>query len=283
MNTVDLKIEHALVVTVDEKDTIIYDGCVCVHNGIICAIGTSDECAGYDAEMVIDAQGNMLMPGLINAHTHAGMSVYRGMADDFPLQEWLEDYIFPTEAEFATRENVITGTKLSILEMISSGTTCFADMYYFEDSVAEVCDQMEMRAVLAQAVIDYPAPDFKKPSDTFDFLRKIIPVYEKHPRVKIIPGPHSPYTCSPEVLSEARKIANEYSVPMHIHVAETQHEYNLCIEQHDKTPVENLYDSDLLNGKTIAAHCVYTSEHDREIFVENNVGVVNNAQSNMKL
>jgi len=283
MSHVDIKIENALIVTVNNDNQIIYDGCVCIQNGIICAIGTAEECENFNADTVIDAQGNLVMPGLINAHTHAGMHIYRGMADDLPLQKWLEEFIFPTEAKFCTKENVAIGTRLAILEMIKNGTTCFADMYYFEDVVAEVCDEMHMRAVLGQAIIDFPAPDFKTPQETLSHLDSVIEKYKTHPRVSVIPAPHSPYTCHTETLQAARELANKHNVHMHIHLSETELEYNDSINDHDKTPTEYLEDIGALNGKTIAAHCVYISEHDREIILQKNVGVVNNPQSNLKL
>ena len=283
MSHIDLKIEHAYIVTLNKSDEILFDSTICIHNGAIIAIGSYEECSDYNADTIIDAQGNLVMPGLINAHTHAGMSIYRGMADDLPLQTWLNDYIFPTEAEFCTRENVAIGTQLAILEMIQSGTTCFADMYYFEDTVAEICNTMGIRAVLAQAIIDFPAPDYNTPQDTLNFLRKTIPLYKDNSRISIIPGPHSPYTCSPEILQEARTIANTNNTPIHIHVSETHQEYTLCLEKHKKTPIEKLEEQGIFNGKTIAAHCVYVSEHDRDILAKRQVGVINNAQSNLKL
>lgn len=283
MSYIDIKIEHALVITIDSQDTILYDGAVCIHNGMIVAIGTTEECKEYDAETIIDAQGNILMPGLINAHTHAGMSIFKGMADDLPLQSWLQDKIFPAEANYCTRENMEIATKLSIIEMIQSGTTCFGDMYYFSDVVADVCDRLHMRAVIAQAVIDFSAPDYKTPTDTLEALEKAIPVINKHPRITLIPGPHSPYTCSADIMQKCRALANKHALPLHIHVSETQQEYNTSLETFGKTPVETLHDLGMFSGKTIAAHCVYISEHDREIFTKHAVGVVNNAQSNLKL
>ncbi len=283
MSLVDLKIENGIIVTVDSDNKIIYDGCICVQNGMICAIGTNEECKDIDAETVIDAQGNLIMPGLINTHTHAGMNIYKGMADDLPLQKWLYDYIFPTEAEFSTKENIITGTELAIFEMLQTGTTCFADMYYFEDSVAEVCDKMHIRAVLGQAIIDFPAPDFQNSNESLAAIEKMIEKYKNHPRIDIIPAPHSMYTCKKETIQKARELANKHNLPIHIHVSETEFEYNESLKNHDKTPTEYLDEIGALDGKTLAAHCVYISEHDREILSKKNVGVANNPQSNLKL
>lgn len=283
MNHIDLKIEHAFIVTVNQSDDILYDATLCVQNGVIVAIGSYEEYKDISADTIIDAQGNVVMPGLINTHTHVGMSIFRGMADDLPLQTWLNDYIFPTEAQFCTRENVAIGTQLSILEMIQGGTTCFADMYYFEDTVAEICNTMGIRAVLAQAIVDFPAPDFENPHATLESLDTTISLYKNNSRISVIPGPHSPYTCSLKILQQARTLANKHNVPLHIHVSETQHEYTQNLEKYSQTPIEYLAQHNIFSGKTIAAHCVYMSEHDREILSQHAVGVVNNPQSNLKL
>jgi 5-methylthioadenosine/S-adenosylhomocysteine deaminase len=280
---IDIKITNALILTIDSHFTMIEDGCICIEKDTIVKIGTTDECSLIEAETVINAQGNLVMPGLINAHTHAAMSIYRGMADDLPLQEWLDDFIFPTEAEFCTAENVAVGTQLAILEMIQSGTTCFADMYYFQEISAKICTEMGIRAVLGQALIDFPAPDHKTSESGLTYTKNLLNQYKNNSLVSFVPAPHSPYTCQDKLLLESRKLANEYNVPLHIHLSETIAEYNQSLSEFNKTPVQYLNDLGIFEGKTIAAHCVYISNEDREILAKKNVGVINNPQSNLKL
>jgi len=280
---ISIKITNAYILTMNETFQIIEHGCICIENDIITYIGDESAVSHLEADTVIDAQGNLVMPGLINGHTHAAMSIYKGMADDMPLKEWLEHHIFPTESEFCTKENVETGARLGIMEMIMSGTTCFADMYYFTPTIAEVCKQMGIRALLGQAVLDFKAPDFDTPVQAIEATQELIIKYANHSLVKIIPAPHSPYTCSAEILQQCRKLANEYTIPLHIHVSETIAEYNTSLATHNLTPVQYLNSLGMFDGKTIAAHCVYISDEDRYILAEKRVHVVNNPQSNMKL
>lgn len=279
----ELKIKNAYIVTVDSNNTIYDNGEIAISGGRIIAIGNSGDLDHIEGHEVIDAQGGLVMPGLINAHTHAGMSIYRGMADDLPLQEWLHEHIFPAEANFCTADSVEIGTKLSILEMIRFGTTCFSDMYYYEENVAKVCNQIGIRAVLGQAILDFPAPDHATSDDAIIHIEKLINTINVSGLAIVIPGPHSIYTCSTETLQKARALANKYDIPMHIHLAETVMEYEECLEKYQKTPIQYCDEWGLFEGKTIAAHCVYVSEEDREILKKKNVGVVNNPGSNMKL
>lgn len=280
---ISIKITNAYIVTMNDSFSIIENGCICVENDIITYIGDEAAVSHLEAQTVIDAQGNLLMPGLINGHTHAAMSIYKGMADDMPLQEWLEHHIFPTESEFCTQQNVEIGTRLGIMEMIMSGTTCFSDMYYFTPTIAEVCKSMGMRAILGQAILDFKAPDFDTPMQAIEATKNFVETHKNNPLVQIIPAPHSPYTCNAEVLQACRKLANDFDVPLHIHVSETIAEYNTSLAAHNLTPVQYLHSLGMFNGKTIAAHCVYISDEDRQILAQQKVHVVNNPQSNMKL
>ncbi len=275
-NMATIKITNAYILTLDSRYTIIENGCICIHNDTIEYIGSNEECEHIEAETVIDAQGNLVMPGLINSPTHAAMSIYKGRADDLPLKEWLEQHIFPTESEFCTIENVAIGTRLGILEMIMSGTTCFADMYYFTQKVADICEEFGMRAVLAQAILDIKAPDHDTPQQALEHTEELIKKYIDNDLVRVIPGPHSPYTCKESTLTACRELANTYKLPIHIHVSETIAEYNQSLADYAKTPVQYLNDLGLFKGETIAAHCVYISDFDRELLAKNNVSVVNN-------
>lgn len=280
---ISIKITNAYILTIDENFTVIENGCICIENDIITYIGPIEAVEELEAETIIDAQGNLVMPGLINGHTHAAMSIYKGMADDLPLHEWLEEHIFPTESKFCTAENVAVGTRLAIMEMIMSGTTCFADMYYFTDTIASICKEMGMRAILGQAILDFKAPDFDTPQQAISHTKEMIQKYEHDELVHVIPAPHSAYTCSADVLQSCRNLANEFNIPIHIHVSETIAEYNTSLATHNQTPVQFLDDLGILKGKTIAAHCVYISDEDRNILSRNKVSVINNPQSNLKL
>lgn len=280
---ISIKITNAYVLTMDDSRSIIEKACVCVENGVISYIGNEEAVAHLEAETIIDAQGNLLMPGIINAHTHVAMNLYKGFADDLHLKEWLEEHIFPVEAQFCTYTNVKIGARLGIMEMIASGTTCFADMYYHIPAIAEVCEELHIRALLGQAIIDFKAPDFHTPQEAIAATKNLIEQYKNHALIRVIPAPHSPYTCSKELLRKSRELALEYNIPLHIHIAETSAEYATSLELHKKTPVQYLHSFDFFAGKTIAAHCVYVSEEDTAILSQASVHVVHNPQSNMKL
>lgn len=280
---VELKIINCYVVTVDSNNTVFENGCIVVNNGKIVDIGDASIALNYESEQLIDAQGCVVIPGLVNAHNHAAMTIYRGMADDLPLQEWLHEHIFPTEAKFTTKESVRTGTQLAAIEMLKSGTTTFTDMYYFEDEVAKVCKEYGIRGVLSQAIIDFPAPDFPTSAATLQYTEDLMQKYSDDEYVTIIPGPHSPYTCQPETLKKARALANKYDSVLSIHLSETWGEYDNAIKETGNTPVKNLEEMGLLDGKTLAAHCVFVSEDDVKLMLKHNVAAVNNPQSNLKL
>lgn len=280
---IDYKIINAYIVTMNQEFSIIENGCVCIENDRIVHICDTCESHGIEAETVIDAQGNLLLPGFINAHTHAGMSIFKGYADDLPLKTWLFDYIFPVEAQFLCRENVKIGSSLAMLEMIASGTTCFVDMYYFVEETAQLCEEIGMRAFLSQPIVDFPVADANSPDEALQDLETLMQQYKNHSLVHIIPAPHSIYTCSAENFKKARALANKYNVALNTHLSETMEEYSNCMEQHGKTPIEYLNDLGCFEGKTIAAHCVYVNENDREILAQKRVSVVNNMQSNLKL
>jgi 5-methylthioadenosine/S-adenosylhomocysteine deaminase len=279
----DLLIKNALIVTVDKNDSLFENGSIIVSDGKILALGDVEIANGYSCKKTIDAKGNIVMPGLINAHTHIPMTMFRGMADDMPLQKWLNEYIFPAEAKFLNAENVKIGAEIAIYEMIRFGTTCFADMYYFEDLIAELCERIGIRCLLSEGILDFPVPNNPTPQHALDITVRLIEKYKKSHLINFAFGPHSPYTCSEEWLKKGRELANQYDVPYHIHLSETSHEYEHSIEHHELTPLQHLDKMGCLDGKTIAAHCVYFSEEDVALMVKKNVHVVNNPQSNLKL
>jgi len=279
----DLIIQNAYILTVDSLNTEIPLGTIVIKNDSIEALGDNSLLEYYEADNIIDAQGNLVMPGLINAHTHAAMNIYRGMADDMPLKEWLNEYIFPVEAEFNTAENIITGTELAVLEMLKSGTTCFADMYYFSDEIAQVCSKAGIRGIISEGILDFPVPNSDSADESLAYTEKLIDKYKDHPLVQIAVGPHSTYTCSLDNLKKARSLANKYNVPFQIHLAETAWEFDKFIKEQEITPTRYLADNGILEGRTIGAHVVYASEDDLELLMQANTGVATNPVSNMKL
>lgn len=281
--TADILIINAFIVTIDKEYIIIENGAIAILDGKIIYIGENIISESYTAKKVIDAKGNIVMPGLINSHTHIPMTIFRGMADDMPLQKWLNEFIFPAEAKFLNAENVTIGAEIAIHEMIRFGTTCFADMYYFENDIAKLCEEIGIRCVLSEGILDFPVPNNPTPQHALDFTEQQILAYKDSQLINFAFGPHSPYTCSEEWLIKARTLANKYDVPFHIHLSETSYEYEQSIEKTGVTPLQYLDKIGCLDGKTIAAHCVYFSEEDVALMVQKNVSVVNNPQSNLKL
>lgn len=279
----DIIIKNAYILTVDQNNTEIPFGFIVIKGDKIIEIGSGEPDLNIEASTIIDAQGNLVMPGLINAHTHVPMTIFRGMADDLPLQEWLNEYIFPAEAEFINANNVRIGSELGILEMIRSGTTCFADMYYFEDIVADVCEKIGIRCLLSEGILDFPVPNNPTADSAIANTRKLLEKYKESDLINISVGPHSPYTCGSDNLKKARALANEYNVPLHTHVSETAWEYDKFLSDYKKTPIQYLHDEGILEGKTIAAHMVFASESDIELMLKKDVGVATNPICNMKL
>jgi len=280
---VDIAIVNALVVTVNKSDEVIPSGCIVITGNKITDIGSMDILANYSPSKTIDAKGKLVMPGMVNSHTHAAMTIFRGMADDMPLEEWLNDHIFPAEAKHVRAETVELGTKLAVLEMLRSGTTTFADMYYFEDEVAKVCKDVGIRGLLGEGVLGFPVPGHPSSDHALKFTEELIQQYQHDDLVHIAVGPHAPYTCPEYLMKECRELANKYSVPLHIHLSETQKEYEQCIVQTGKTPVQYLERAGILDGKTIAAHCVFASEEDVSAMQKFATGIAHNPQCNMKL
>jgi 5-methylthioadenosine/S-adenosylhomocysteine deaminase len=222
------------------------------------------------------------MPGLINTHTHAAMTCFRGLADDLQLMSWLNDHIFPAEAKL-DEQKVYSGTLLACAEMIMSGTTCFCDMYLFEDAVARAADDAGMRAVVGEVLYDFDSPNYGPIAQGFEYTRKLIDKWQKHPRVNIAVEPHSTYLCAPELLQEAFDLAQDFKLPLVIHLAESKSEVAQIKERFDRTPVEHLAELGLLAPNVVACHCVESTENDIALLKRYDVKVAHNAESNMKL
>ena len=279
-----LVITGGTVVTMDAKGTVIPNGAVAIEGSTIVAVGTADEIASrYRASQQVSARGQIVLPGLINTHTHAPMVLYRGLADDLALMDWLTKYIFPAEKSTVSPEFVRVGTRLAALEMIESGTTTFVDMYYFENDIAEVAASAGLRAVLGQSVIRFPVADAPTPADALARAEAFITTWKDDPLVTPAVAPHSPYTLDATTLRAARALANKYSVPLLIHLAETKDEVKIVAAEHAKSPAAYLESIGVWDGRSIAAHAVWLDDADMEILRNKNVGLAHNPESNMKL
>lgn len=284
VETVDLLVRGGAVVTMDARRRVLPNGFVAVRGERIVAVGEASEAARYRAKTVLEAGGKAVLPGLINAHTHAPMTLFRGLADDLKLQEWLTQFIFPAEAKNVTREMVRAGTRLACLEMIRGGVTCFVDMYYFEGDIAEATEAAGMRAVLGQTVIDFPVPDALTPQLGVENAERFIRKYKTgHPLITPAVAPHAPYTCAPETLAACRALADKYGVPLVTHLAEADTETQTILERYGKRPIPHVERVGLLGPRTIAAHVVQITADEYPILAKRGVGVVHCPQSNMKL
>src|SRR5699024_6953850 len=222
------------------------------------------------------------LPGLINGHTHIGMSLLRNYADDLPLHDWLTQKIWPVEAKLIGKD-VYWGSMLSIVEMIRSGITCFADMYFFMEEVGKAIEESGIRGVLSRGTIE--EDDEKLNKEKIEYTRDLYKNWhgKANNRIKVMVAPHAPYTCSPDYLKELIALADELNAGIHIHLSETKKEVDDSFEEHEKSPIKHVYDLGLFKRPTLAAHCVHVSSEDIEILKKNNVQVVNNPTSNLKL
>ena len=272
------------VITEDARHRVIENGAVAVRGDRIAGVGARSEIdARFQAKQRLDRPEAILAPGLINTHTHAAMSLLRGVADDVSLQDWLNKFIFPAESKNLSREYVRWGTRLGVLEMLLGGTTTFTDMYYFEDVVAEVAKEAGMRGVLGETIIRFPVADAKTPADALRFAESYLIRFHNDPLVLAAVAPHAIYTNSDESLKAARALANKYGAPLLIHVSETRKENDDEMAARHLTPVKALDALGVFNGRTVAAHCVWVNDADLAILKARSVGVAHNPSSNAKL
>ena len=243
-------------------NALIETGAVAVSGHSIVEIGPEGELSTrYRASKIIDARGGIIMPGLVNTHTHAAMTCFRGLADDLPLMTWLHDHIFPAEAKL-TSEVVYQGTRLACAEMILSGTTTFCDMYLFEAAVAHAAKGAGIRAVVGEVLYDFPSPNYGPVEEGLKYTESLIRQWRDDPLVTIAVEPHSAYLCSPDLLIKAKAIADENGAPMVIHLSESEHEVTQLREKYGRTPAEHLAEIGFLGPKLIADHCVAMTEKD---------------------
>jgi len=280
----DLIVSGRFVVTMATPRRVIENGAVAIRGHRIVAIGTRAEIdRAWQSPQRIDRPNALIAPGLINTHTHAAMSLFRGIADDLKLQDWLNNFIFPAEAKNVSPDFVHWGTRLACLEMLLSGTTTFTDMYYFEDVVADATKEAGMRGVLGETVIGFPVADAKTPADALKLSEKFLIRFHDDPLVVPAIAPHALYTNSDESLKAARALANKYHAPILIHLSETKKENDDNFAKRHQTPTQTLNSLGFFNGRTVAAHCVWVDAGDRAILKAANVGVAHCPSSNMKL
>jgi len=281
MDSFDIIIKNGIILTLNSDNSILDDSIIGIEGDSITYIGKDpgDNCK---YKKTINARGGLILPGLINGHTHAAMTLFRGLADDIPLMEWLNNYIFPAEARMD--ENFVKiGTLLACAEMIMSGTTTFCDMYLFEEEVALAAKTAGMRCLAGEVLYDFDSPNYGSVENGLEYSEKLIKKWADDPIISIAVEPHTPFTCSPDLLVSANALALKYGVPLIIHLAETEREQNEVQKQYNKRPVEHLLSLGILGPHLIADHCVHLDDDEIALLAEKGVSVIHNPESNMKL
>lgn len=277
----DLMITDGTVLTMNPENTVFEHGTVVVSDGKIVAVGGPELTAKYQAKKVLDVKGDIVMPGLINTHTHGSMTVFRSLGDDVP--DRLHRYIFPLENKLVSRDMVRTGANLANIEMIKGGVTTYADMYYFEDEVAKTVDKAGLRAVLGETIINFPVADAQTPEEGIAYAVRFINEYKDHPRITPAFAPHAPYTNTTENLQKIAALSEELNVPVMIHLAETDREKEeIAKRTGGKSPVQYMADIGVLNNRLLAAHVIMADENDLNLLKKYDVGVAHNISANTK-
>jgi len=280
----DTIISGGIVVTMDPQRHIYDDGAVAVKGDEIVAVGPRSEIeAKYESGQTVDARNTLVLPGFINGHTHVPMTLFRGLHDDVTLNDWLYKYIFPAEKQNVTEDFVRWGTRLAAAEQIRAGVTTFADMYYFEDAIAEETKAAGMRGVLGETFIDFPTPDNKNNAAMLSYSEAFLKKWQGDPLIHASVAPHSIYTCSQKTLQDAAALARKYHAPILIHVAEMKKEWEDSEKNNGASPVQYLERIGVLGPDVVAAHCIFVDATDRKILAQHNVGCVHNPSSNMML
>ena len=280
----DLLVYGGTVLTMEPDCRPITNGAVAIADGRIVAVGPAEALLDQaPTGEVLDATDCLVLPGFVNTHSHLPMTLLRGLADDLPLKEWLENHIWPAEREHMNRETIRTGTLLAAAEQLLAGVTTTTDMYFFDDEVGTVLAEVGMRAVVAESLLDFATPRCSGPDEMLQRQREIIEMFRDHPLITPAVAPHSPYTVSAANLAREAELADEYDVPLHIHLSETRWEVEKLLEEKGVSPVAYLADLGVLSERTVAAHCVHVSPEDIGILAEFEVGVSHNPVSNLKL
>ncbi len=284
MHEIDILITGGKALLLDSDNTKLDQSAIAINDSLIIDIGTTEDLIQkYRAKKTIEAADSLVMPGFVNCHTHAAMTCFRGMADDLELMDWLNNYIFPAEAKNVNKDLAYWGSLLASAEMIKSGTTTFCDMYIFEDETARAAKQAGIRCLLGEVLFDFPSPNFKSPEEGLGYTRMLIEKWRNDPLVNIFVEPHALYTCSPNLLAAAKKLADDYQTPLGIHLLENKTEKEQLQQKFGKGAVSFLEEISYLNERLIAFHCVYLSDDDMQLFARYGCKVSHNPASNMKL
>ncbi len=280
METADIVIKNGMVLTMDQNRLFYEKADVVVTGSVITEISPNTK---YSGKKEIDASGKLVMPGLVNTHNHAAMTLLRGLADDMPLDIWWQKFIFPIEKKFGSPEFVKVGVALAAIEMIKSGTTTFADMYFHQKESAGVCKDIGIRAFLGEGIFDFETPSNRNADNTFKYIEEFYNEYKNDELISAIVAPHTPYTCSEDVLSRSRLLSDKLNVPLKIHLSETRTENSDSMQNYGMSPTQRLEKMGFLSEKMIAVHCVHLSEDDINILKNHSVKVSHCQESNMKL
>jgi 5-methylthioadenosine/S-adenosylhomocysteine deaminase len=281
---VSLVVTNGIVVTVDRDRRVLQRGGVAIDGKDIVGVDSAERiAAAYRGRDTIDARGAVIMPGLINTHTHAPMVLFRGLADDLALMDWLQKYIFPAEAKTVSPDFVRVGTRLAALEMIESGTTTYTDMYYFEDEIARTTKAAGLRGVLGETIIGFPVPDAKTPADSLALAERFAKAFANDDLITPAVAPHAMYTNDTETLKACRALADRLHIPLITHLAETNDEVKTANDKYHMTPTAYLESIRFFGPRTLVAHAVHVTPADIQMLAARHVGVSHNPESNMKL
>ena len=280
----DTLVVGGTILTMEPGSEPIPDGAIAIADGRIAAVGLAEDLLEHaPTGQVVNAGGCLILPGLVNTHSHLAMSLLRGLADDLPLMDWLENHIWPAEKTHMNREAVRLGTELAVAEQLLAGVTTTTDMYFFGNEVAAVLAEAGMRGVIAESLIDFATPRCKTPDEMMEKQRELAQEYRDHPLITPSIAAHAPYSVSASNLVKEAELAEELGITFQIHLSETRWEVEKLIEEKGRSPVGYLADLGVLSERTVAAHCVHVSPEDIETLVEFEVGVAHNPVSNLKL
>jgi len=280
----DCIVRAEYLLPMDAHLSVLTEGAVAVNDGRIACLGRYEEVAAkYDSPTVMGGNGRVILPGLINTHTHAAMVYFRGLADDLPLKQWLENHIWPAESQWLSPEFVSDAVELACLEMVKAGITTYNDMYFFGDAAGNATKKMGMRAVLGAGIVDFPTVAAKTADEYLGKAEDFIERWKGDTLITPCIAPHSLYACSQETLTHARRLADHHDVPVHIHLSETQWEVQEIISRYGKRPVHYLKDINFLGNRVIAAHCVWVEDDEIQLLARYGVGVSHCVESNLKL
>jgi 5-methylthioadenosine/S-adenosylhomocysteine deaminase len=281
---IDLAINGAHILTIDQEMTEYKKGSVYITGNRISWIGPEDQRPeGCLIRESMDASGKLIIPTFFNSHNHAAMSIFRGLGNDMSLNSWLNDFIWPAEKKQINPSTVYLGTILSAIEMIRSGSGIFSDMYFFEEEVAKVCEDIGIRGIIGEAILDFPTPSRATPQEAIQYTRQIHDRFKSHPLITVSVAVHAPYSCSPEIIRQAGELAKELNIPANIHLAETISEVEIIQRRFGKSPVQHLFDLGFLSPRAVAHHSVHLTKEDRCLIKETGTSVVTLPNSNMKL